>query len=167
MSSSRIIFIAFAVLYVALVWTGRYVPTQDGPSHLANAAALRDVLLPGDQGLEAAYSAAVIVEMLGLPALPFAVALPFHMGFFNYCAGVVVMLAALAYFWPRRDRLRVREAVVLNLLAAAAYFCHLLPALLLLGAVYFLNVALPAGIVPGERSGGGGHAVRAGAVAHA
>ena len=56
MSSSRIIFIAFAVLYVALVWTGRYVPTQDGPSHLANAAALRDVLLPGDQGLEAAYS---------------------------------------------------------------------------------------------------------------
>ena len=201
MSSSRIIFIVFAVLYVALVWTGRYVPTQDGPSHLANAAALRDVLLPGDQGLEAAYSvqhrplpnwayyAVVAPLMTFLPplvaekiflsayviafalaiyklaraasvrtwapavaALPFAVALPFHMGFFNYCAGVVVMLAALAYFWPRRDRLRVREAVVLNLLAAAAYFCHLLPALLLLGAVYFLNVVLAAGIVRGERS---------------
>jgi hypothetical protein len=199
--SARIIFIVFAVLYVALVWTGHYVPTQDGPSHLANAAALRDVLLPGDQGFEAAYSvqsrplpnwayyAVVAPLMTFLPplvaekiflsayviafalaiyklaraagvrtwapavaALPFAVALPFHMGFFNYCAGVVVMLAALAHFWPRRDRLRVREAVVLNLLAAAAYFCHLLPALLLLGAVYFLNVVLAAGIVRGERS---------------
>lgn len=199
--SSRIIFIVFAVLYVALVWAGRYVPTQDGPSHLANAAALRDVLLPGEQGLEAAYyvqhrplpnwtyyavvaplmtflpplvaekiflSAYVIAFALAIyklaraagvrtwapvvAALPFAVGLPFHMGFFNYCAGVVVMLAALAYFWPRRDRLRVREAVVLNLLATAAYFCHLLPAVLLLGTVYFLNVVLAAGIVPGERS---------------
>jgi hypothetical protein len=201
MSASRIIFIALAALYVGLFWTGRYVPTQDGPSHLANAAALRDILLPGDQGVEGAYyvqrrplpnwvyyavaaplmvflpplvaekmflSAYVIafafaahklaraagVRTWAVPvaALPFAVALPFHMGFFGYCAGVVVMLAALAYFWPRRDRLGVKEAVVLNLAAAAAYFCHLLPALLLLGAIFFLNAVLAAGIVPGERS---------------
>jgi hypothetical protein len=194
-------YVALAAAYVILFWGFDYVPTQDGPSHLANAAALRDALLPGDQGLEAAYCvqhrplpnwtyyAVVAPLMTFLPplvaekiflsayviafafaiyklarvagagawapavaALPFAAGLPFHMGFFNYCAGVVVMLAALAYFWPRRDRLRVREAVVLNLLAAAAYFCHLLPALLLLGTVFFLNVILAAGIVPGERS---------------
>lgn len=188
-------------MYVALVWTVRYVPTQDGPSHLANAAALRDILLPGDQGLEADYYvqrrpvpnwayyavvaplAAVVPPLVAeklflsayvlafafafyklaraagvrtwaaaVAALPLSVALPFQIGFYNYCAGVAVMLAALAYFWPRRDRLRVREAVVLNLSVVAAYFCHLLPAVLLLGAVYFLNVVLAAGIVPGERS---------------
>jgi len=204
MSSStagRLVFIVLAALCVALIWAVRYVPTQDGPSHLANAAALRDILLPGDQGLEAhyyvqprpvpnwAYYAVVAPLMAFLPplvaeklflsayiaafafafyklaraagartwapavaAFPFAVALPFQMGFFNYCAGVVVALAALAYFWPRRDRLGVREAVALNLFAVAAYFCHLLAALLLLGAVCFLNVVLAVGAAPGTRS---------------
>jgi hypothetical protein len=201
LTAGRIAFVVLAALYVALIWAVRYVPTQDGPSHLANAAALRDILLPGDQGWEAnyyvqprpvpnwAYYAVVAPLMIFLPplvaekiflsayvvafafafykltraagartlapavaALPFAVALPFQMGFFNYSAGVVVVLAALAYFWPRRDRLGVKEAVVLNLFAVAAYFCHLLAALLLLGAVYFLNVVLAAGFVPGARS---------------
>jgi hypothetical protein len=192
---------ALAAAYVLLFWAFEYVPTQDGPNHLANAAALRDFLLPGDQGLEATYFvqhsplpnwtyyavAAPLMTFLpplvaekiflsayvfafafavyklaraagvrswapAVAALPFAVGLPFHMGFFNYCAGVVVMLAALAYFWPRRDHPGVKEAVAINLAAVAAYFCHLLPALLLLGAVYFLNVILAAGVVPGERS---------------
>ncbi len=199
--SGRIVLVVFAVLYVALVWSVRYVPTQDGPSHLANAAALKDILLPGEQGLEAkyfvparpvpnwAYYAVVAPLMIFVPplvaeklflslyvlsfvfayyklaraagvrtyapavaALPFSVALPFQMGFFNYCLGLVVMLGALAYFWRRRDRLGVKEAVALNLLATTAYFCHLLAALLLLGSVYLLNVFLAAGVVPANRS---------------
>ncbi|NIT37129.1 MAG: hypothetical protein GTN49_11640 [candidate division Zixibacteria bacterium] len=197
----RIILVVFAVLYVALVWGVRYVPTQDGPSHLANAAALRDILLPGEQGLEAryyvrarpvpnwAYYAVVAPLMIFVPplvaeklflsfyilsfvfayyrlaraagvrtyapavaALPFSVALPFQMGFFNYSLGVAVMLGALAYFWRRRDRLGVKAVVVLNLFAAAAYFCHLLAALLLLGSIYLLNVFMAAGVVPASRS---------------
>ncbi len=40
-------FWALAVLYLLPVWSFRYLPTQDGPSHLANAQILKDYGKPG------------------------------------------------------------------------------------------------------------------------
>jgi len=78
-------------------------------------------------------------------ALPYALAFPFHMGFFNYCAGLVVAFAAWAYFWRRRDALRGRDALVLNAAALLAYVTHVAAAFVLVAGVLALNAWLAAG----------------------
>ncbi len=49
------VFLLLVVLYLGLFWFNRYVPTQDGPSHLENAVLLRDLCLPGNSGAEQYY----------------------------------------------------------------------------------------------------------------
>jgi hypothetical protein len=78
-------------------------------------------------------------------ALPYALAFPFHMGFFNYCAGLVIALAAWAYFWRRRDALRVRDALALNAAALLAYVTHAAAAFVLVAGIFALNAWLAAG----------------------
>ena len=39
----RVLFWALALLYLVPVWAYRYIPTQDGPSHLDNAQILKDL----------------------------------------------------------------------------------------------------------------------------
>ncbi|HUU56657.1 MAG TPA: hypothetical protein VMW93_04890 [bacterium] len=185
--AAGIAFFLVIVLNLGLVWCSRYVPTQDGPSHLANAVTLKNLVLPGEAGVEYSYRVnwrlfpnwayyAVVAPLaavapphtaeriflsgyvLGfafavyrltkaagadtaapaLAAFPFALALPFHLGFFNYCLGVVIMLAALAYFWRRRDRVGWKEGLAVSAFAVATYFCHIVPAVLLLAYVYLL-----------------------------
>lgn len=86
-------------------------------------------------------------------ALPYALAFPFHMGFFNYCAGLVIAFAAWAYFWYRRDELRGRDAIVLNAAAVLAYATHVAAAVLLVAGTFALNAWLAAGeISQGRRT---------------
>ncbi len=72
-------------------------------------------------------------------ALPYALAFPFHMGFFNYCVGLVIAYAAWAYFWRRRDNPRVRDLIILNAAAIFAYFAHVATAVVLVAGVFVLN----------------------------
>ena len=175
--------------YLALIWVHRYIPTQDGPSHLANAQMLKDLLIagktPGEEhfyvvkrpfpnwgyyvlvGALTAVLKPIAAEKVflslyicgfaaavyrlaratarpaaaaaaAIAALPFALSVPYHMGFFNYVAGVVIYFVALGYLWGRRDRVGWREMGVLNALAVSAYFFHLVPALLLVGSCHLL-----------------------------
>jgi hypothetical protein len=179
------------ILYLGLFWFSRYVPTQDGPSHLENAILLRDLCLPGDSGAEQyyrlnvrtgsnllAYAAVaafatllppVAAERLffslyvvgfaaavygfaraagartptpALAALPYALAFPFHMGFFDFCLAVAIVFAAWAYFWRRRDRLRVRDLLILNSAAVITYLAHVGPAVMLVTGLLLLNAWL-------------------------
>ncbi len=72
-------------------------------------------------------------------ALPYALAFPFHMGFFNYCVGLVITYAAWAYFWHRRDDLRIRDLIILNAAGIFAYFAHVATAVVLVAGVFVLN----------------------------
>jgi hypothetical protein len=47
--AAKRLFGAGVFLYALLFWVVRYVPTQDGPSHLANAAVLADVVSSGPE----------------------------------------------------------------------------------------------------------------------
>jgi hypothetical protein len=185
------VLVLLVALYVALFWFERYVPTQDGPSHLENAVLLRDLWLPGDNGAEqyyrlnvrtgsnllgyaavaacatvlppipaeriffslyvVAFVAAVFAfarvagartPIAAIAALPYALAFPFHMGFFNYCVGLAIMFAGWAYFWRRRDNLRVRDVIVLNAAAVVAYLAHVVPAVVFVTGLLFLNAWL-------------------------
>jgi len=185
-----IVFIALVALRVAALWAVRYIPTQDGPSHLANAVRLREMWRPPDTPVDKLYrlnlrpnpnwgyyslvaSLSFIVQPLvaekiflslyvcgfaaaayslaraagagehapiaASAALPFAFGFVFHMGFFNYAGGTVLMLLAVGYFWKRRDGFKWKGVVAVDLLLIAAYFFHLMPALFGAGAVYLLN----------------------------
>ena len=46
-SLELVIFTILSVLNLAPIWSFRYLPTQDGPSHLANALMLKDYHRPG------------------------------------------------------------------------------------------------------------------------
>jgi hypothetical protein len=182
------LFILIILLNLGLLWFNRYIPTQDGPTHLENAVHLRDLVLPGEDGVERHYrlnwrtgtnlfyhvavgafatvlpplaaerlflslylvafaaatyalarAAGARTALPALAALPYALAFPFHMGFFNYCAGLVLAYAAWAYFWRRRDDLRVRDYIVLNGVAVLAYVAHVVPTVILLAGLFLLN----------------------------
>jgi hypothetical protein len=75
-------------------------------------------------------------------ALPYAFTFPFHMGFFNYCLGLAIMFAGWAYFWWRRDDLRVRDVVLLNAAAVLAYLAHVVPAVVFVTGLLLLNAWL-------------------------
>lgn len=87
-------------------------------------------------------SAGARTALPALAALPYATAFPFHMGFFNYCAGFVIAFAAWAYFWRRRDELRVRDFAVLNAAAILAYVTHATAAVGLVAGLFVLNAWL-------------------------
>jgi hypothetical protein len=92
-----------------------------------------------------ARAAGARTALPAVAALPYALAFPFHMGFFNYCAGLVIAFAAWAYFWRRRDALRGRDALVLNVAAVLAYFTHAAAAFVLVAGLAGLNAWLAAG----------------------
>src|SRR5688572_10617760 len=41
-TAEKAVFLALTLTHVALIWAFPYVPTQDGPSHVANAVILKD-----------------------------------------------------------------------------------------------------------------------------
>ena len=92
-----------------------------------------------------ARSAGARTPIPAIAALPYALAFPFHMGFFNYCAGLVITFAAWAYFWRRRDGLRGRDLVILNAAAILAYLTHVVAAALLVAGIFALNAWLAGG----------------------
>ncbi|HUV87965.1 MAG TPA: hypothetical protein VMX79_12745 [bacterium] len=88
-----------------------------------------------------------------IAALPYALAFPFHMGFFNYCAGLVIAFAAWAYFLWRRDGLRARDFIILNAAGVLAYLTHAATAVILLAGLFVLNAWLAVGERVRERKG--------------
>src|SRR5436309_2207782 len=42
-----VVFTVLVLLHLAPIWSFPYLPTQDGPSHLANAMMLKDYYVPG------------------------------------------------------------------------------------------------------------------------
>jgi hypothetical protein len=87
-------------------------------------------------------SAGARTALPAVAALPYATAFPFHMGFFNYCAGLVIAFAAWAHFWRRRDNLRVRDHIILNAAAILTYLAHAAPAVILVAGLFALNTWL-------------------------
>lgn len=51
----KVLFTLLVCLYIAPLWAFRYVPTADGPSHLANAAIIKDYRDPGATTLREYY----------------------------------------------------------------------------------------------------------------
>ena len=201
-TAEKILFAVLVAAYVAPFWTFRYIPTEDGPPHLANANIIRhyhdadahrireyytvNVRVPTNVGYHYALAALLyllrpqlaqrvilsliviffavafrrlIAAMTGRPepaaalVLPFIVGQPFQMGFFGSTLSLAVAVAALAYYWPRRGDLRIRDVVVLNAAAALAFWTHLLGwAILVGGLVFFAYVeALWVTASPGPR----------------
>ncbi len=96
-------------------------------------------------------SAGYRTPLAALAVLPYALTFPFHMGFFNYCVGLVIAYAAWAYFWRRRDNPRVRDFVILNAAGILAYLAHVVPAVILLAGFFALNTWLTISDRPGGR----------------
>ena len=46
---TALVFWGLTALYLVPVWAFTYLPTQDGPAHLASALALKDYHLPGSR----------------------------------------------------------------------------------------------------------------------
>jgi hypothetical protein len=73
------------------------------------------------------------------------------LGFYNYCLGLALFWAILAYCIQRRDTLRLPEAAVLMLLFTAAYFTHLVCFLLAwpcaIGTTLWLQLRRPVAAV--------------------
>lgn len=51
----KVLFALLVCLYIAPLWAFRYVPTADGPSHLANAVIIKDYHDPGATTLREYY----------------------------------------------------------------------------------------------------------------
>jgi hypothetical protein len=64
----------------------------------------------------------------------------FMMGFDNFVFSIPFAFLALGYFWRRRYRLTLRQAVVLNLLLLLVYFGHMITYLVALGSIAFIAV---------------------------
>nr|NIT36404.1 hypothetical protein [candidate division Zixibacteria bacterium] len=54
-TGGKVLFALLVCLYIAPLWAFRYVPTADGPSHLANAAIIKDYGDPGAKSLREYY----------------------------------------------------------------------------------------------------------------
>src|SRR5262249_28888921 len=64
---------------------------------------------------------------LALFLLPLAVSFYFQWGFIAFCAGVMLMLPAMAALYRLLDAPRARGAVVVGLWTAALYLFHIVP----------------------------------------
>jgi hypothetical protein len=64
-------------------------------------------------------------EALALLFFPFIYSWPLHMGFYNYCFSLAVMLFTLGWWLRRAGRPRLRHGPVLMLLLLLLYACHL------------------------------------------
>lgn len=73
-----------------------------------------------------------------IAALPYAVAYPFHLGFFNFSAGVAILLGGLAYFIRVRENLNLKVLLTISVFAIVNYFFHLTSGGLLVISLYVL-----------------------------
>ncbi len=72
-----------------------------------------------------------------------AMNLTWLLGFTSFALGSCLFPITLGYWWPRRDRMRLRDVVGLGLLLVLGYFCHLVSLGLTLMALGFLALATP------------------------
>ncbi len=71
----------------------------------------------------------------------FALNHPLHKGFENHGLGLIVYIFILAWWWRnRRPGWTVFRVAILNILLAAAYFCHIVPFLVSLLSVAALEI---------------------------
>ena len=191
--------IAYAVLlllYLAPLWLVRYVPTCDGPSHLANALIVKR-LLAGEGGAvgryyalnrapapNLAYEGLVVAALQIMPPLtaekavltlvvltfalgfrrlgaavggragpaaflflPFALSLPFHMGFFSFMMSLGMAAFALAHLWRRRADVDGRWVIAAAAAAAAVFVAHLMGWAFFVGGL-LLSAAAAAALQP-------------------
>ena len=75
---------------------------------------------------------------LGLLSFVFIYNYLFMMGFYNFVFSIPLLFATLAYFWKKRGRLTLLQAVVLNLLLLLTFFGHMITYLIALGSVAFI-----------------------------
>ena len=79
-------------------------------------------------------------KALGLFSFAFIYNYMFMMGFDNFVFSIPLAFWALGYFWKRRFRLTIGQAVVLNLLLLLVYFGHMITYLVVLGSIAFIAV---------------------------
>jgi len=205
-NGGKVLFALLVCLYIAPLWAFRYVPTADGPSHLANAVVIKDYRDPAAKSLREYYvisrrpspnllyhlslvgslyvfppliaekvllslyvllfAAAfryLVVAVAGRPGpaallvFPFVFSFSFNLGFFGWAISLALATLGVGYYWRRRDALNVRAVIVLNALAFAIYFAHLLGWAIFAGAT--IALALSEGVwrwAKARRNGIGG-----------
>lgn len=74
-------------------------------------------------------------------AFPFAYSLPFHFGFYNFCFGLALLFFSQSYFLSVKNKLTVKNSIILFLLATVLYFSHLfiISAFMLFAFVFSVN----------------------------
>ncbi len=83
-----------------------------------------------------------------------AMNLTWLLGFTSFTMGACLFPLTLGYWWPRRDRLRARDVLVLWGLFILGYFCHLVSLGLTVLGLGILALATPLpGSSQGERTG--------------
>ena len=192
----RYLIIALFILHLIPIWIFKFIPTQDGLSHIYNAYVLKEYNNPDYTKFREAYSLNVkpfpnwgahaffFVTLHVMPPLVAekiyvtlcVVLLPvglfyalnsvdsrlrffgllgflysynclLNLGFYGFALSVSFYFFALGYWWKYRDDLKLARAVILNLLIAVIYFCHLFSfamILLSLSLLAFTSAILPA-----------------------
>jgi hypothetical protein len=80
-------------------------------------------------------------RLLASAALLFVFGRCFWLGFYNFCLSLIPFWVIVGYMVRRRDRLRLRDSLVLALLFLLAYFSHLFGFLVAAGSAAWLAVA--------------------------
>src|SRR5262249_36868928 len=87
-------------------------------------------------------------------AAPFAAHLFLHMGFYNYCGGLVLFFVIVGYWLRRREGFTPLQTLLLAALVLAAYFFHLTAVAAAALVIAVVSLAAP-GRAP-ARGGAGG-----------
>jgi hypothetical protein len=83
-------------------------------------------------------------------AVPFALSVALHFGFYSFCISLALFLLTLGFWWRGRERPGLRFAVILNGLLLLCYFSHIVSSLLALLALGVLWLAtLPSAVRAG------------------
>lgn len=63
-------------------------------------------------------------------AFPFIYSFTFYLGFYNFTIGIALMFFAIAYWQKIKDKLSIRNTLILSLLLIAVYYSHIFTFLL-------------------------------------
>ena len=125
-----------ALIFVAMADLLRFVSTTTAEKLVLSAYV---VLLPVSYRY-ALRSVAPSGTRLSFLVFPFIYSWPLNMGFLNFCLSLGAFFFALGFWWRHEEQWRARDGVILGILSLAAYLCHVVSFVMLLGIVAFVIV---------------------------
>lgn len=81
-----------------------------------------------------------------------------NLGFYGFALSFSIYFFVMGYWWRYRDNLSISRAVILNLLIAVIYFCHLFSYTMALLSISLLAAA--SAVLPGDRPRSAGERVK-------